>query len=91
MTFNEANSVQDFVRDLVKSIDVQFVPGGDLPRTTGQVMLEAQIKEALVRLNPDIEADPGRADEVLHQLRAVILSARHAAIRWWPMRSSWRG
>src|SRR5689334_15165081 len=79
MTFNEANSVRDFVRDLVRSIDVQFLPGGELSRTTGQVLLEQQVKTALIRLNPEIEAEPGRADEVLHQLRAIILSARHAA------------
>ncbi|OBG50197.1 type I restriction endonuclease subunit R [Mycobacterium sp. E735] len=77
--FSEANSVRDFVRDLVTSVDVQFVPGGDLPRTTGQVLLEPQVKAALIRLNPEIEAEPGRADEVLHQLRAIILSARHTA------------
>jgi type I restriction enzyme R subunit len=77
--FNEANSVRDFVRDLVKSIDVQFLPGGELPRTTSQVLMEQQVKAALIRLNPEIEAEPGRADEVLHQLRAIILSARHAA------------
>ena len=63
----------------MKSDDVQFVPGGELPRDTGQVLLEQQVKEALIRLNPEIEAEPGRAEEVLHQLRAIILSARHAA------------
>ena len=31
MQFNEANSVRDFIRDLVKSVDVQFVPGNELP------------------------------------------------------------
>ena len=25
--FNEANTVRDFIRDLVKSIDVPFMPG----------------------------------------------------------------
>lgn len=78
MKFNEANSVRDFVRDLVRSVDVPFVPGNQLPRNTGQVMLEQQVTDALIRLNPEIEADPSRAEEVLHQLRAIILSARHA-------------
>lgn len=79
MIFNEANSVRDFVRDLVRSDDVPFVPGGQLPRNTGQVMLEQQVANALIRLNPEIEVEPSRAEEVLHQLRAIILSARHAA------------
>ncbi len=40
--FNEANTVRDFVRDLVDSVDVQFVPGSALPRTTSEVLLEAR-------------------------------------------------
>ena len=78
MTFNEANSVRDFVRDLIASDDIQFIPGNELPRREDEVLLEAQVKEALIRLNPEIEADPRLADEVLYQLRAVILSARQS-------------
>ena len=37
--FNEANSVRDFVRDLIDSVDVQFVPGSALPRATSGVLL----------------------------------------------------
>lgn len=80
MTFNEANTVRDFVRDLVRSVDVQFLGGSELPRTTSSVLLEPQVKAALVRLNPEIEAEPSRADEVLHRLRAIILSARHGSL-----------
>ena len=56
--FNEANSVRDFVRDLVKSIDVQFVPGNELPRRLDEVLLEGRVKEALIRLNPEIRGGP---------------------------------
>lgn len=76
--FNEANSVRDFVRDLVASDDVQLVPPNELPRKASDVLLEAQVNAALIRLNPEIEANPRLADEVLHQLRAIILSARHS-------------
>lgn len=75
--FNEANAVRDFVRDLIDSVDVPFVPGSALPRATGGVLLEVQVKDALVRLNPEIRADPRLADEVLYQLRAIIQSARN--------------
>ncbi|GAA0341911.1 type I restriction endonuclease subunit R [Micropruina glycogenica] len=74
--FNEANSVRDYVRDLVASIHVPFVAGSQLPRRTDEVLLEAQVKAALVRLNPEIEANPAKADEVIYQLRAILLSAR---------------
>lgn len=78
MTFNEANTVRDFVRDLVASHDIQFVAGSELPRRADEVLLEGVVKDALMRLNPVIEADPRRADEVIHHLRAVILSARRS-------------
>ena len=78
MTFNEASTVRDFVRDLIASVDIQFVPGSELPRRTDEVLLEGLVKEALIRLNPEIAADPRLADEVIYQLRAVILSARRS-------------
>lgn len=74
--FNEANSVRDFVRDLVKSIEVQFVPGQELPRRPDEVLLEGAVKAALIRLNPEIAVDPRKADEVIHTLRAILISAR---------------
>jgi type I restriction enzyme, R subunit len=78
VNFNEANTVRDYVRDLIASDEIQFIRGNELPRRADDVLLEAQVKEALIRLNPEIEADPRMADEVLYQLRAVILSARQS-------------
>lgn len=74
--FDEANSVRDFVRDLAKSIAVQFVPGNELPRRADEVMLEGAVKAALIRLNPEIEVDPAKADEVIYKLRAILIAAR---------------
>ncbi|MEU4417095.1 type I restriction endonuclease subunit R [Nocardia salmonicida] len=75
--FNEANSVRDFVRNAVKSPHLQFVRGSDLPRRTDEVLLESRVKEALINLNPEIEADPSKADEVIHKLRAILITARN--------------
>lgn len=74
--FNEANTVRDFVRDLVASVDVRFVPGNELPRGSDEVMLEGAVKAALMDLNPEIRADPSKADEVIYTLRAILISAR---------------
>jgi type I restriction enzyme, R subunit len=74
--FNESNSVRDFVRDLVKSAEVPFVPGNELPRRTDEILLEGSVKDALVRLNPEIAADPGKGDEVIYNLRASLIAAR---------------
>ncbi len=35
-----------------------------------------QLREALIRLNPEIAAEPDRADEVLYRLRAILLVVR---------------
>ena len=75
--FNEANSVRSFVRDIAKSIDVQSLAGNELPRRTDEVMLEGPVKAALPRLNPEIDS-PDKADEVVHTLRAILISARNS-------------
>ena len=59
--FDEANSVRDFVRDLLDSVDVRFTAGPNLPRTTSAVLLEGPLRQALQRLNPEIEERPERA------------------------------
>ncbi len=79
MKFNEANTVRDYVRDLIKSNGIPFIPGTQLQRDKSQVLLESRVTESLIRLNPEIAAVPARAEEVLHQLRAILLSARHTA------------
>ena len=78
--FNEANSVRDFVRDVVGSSEVQRIDGAYLDRSHEHVLLESRLKEALIRLNPEIGAEPSRADEVIHRLRALILSSRHSGL-----------
>lgn len=74
--FDEANSVRDFVRDRVKSWDVPFLSGRELSRRTDEVLLEESVKAALIRLNPEIAADPDKADEVIYSLRAILIAAR---------------
>lgn len=75
--FEEANTVRDYVRDLVTSPDVPFIPGKRLPRQPDEVLLEGLVREALIRLNPEIAADPRKADEVIYTLRALLISARN--------------
>ena len=43
---------------------------------TSEVMVEPWVREALIRLNPEIAAQPDRADEVIYNLRACILSVQ---------------
>src|SRR6266567_7870932 len=53
-----------------------YVPQTDIPRQLSDVMVEPWVREALIRLNPDIATQPDRADEVIYNLRACILSVQ---------------
>ncbi len=99
--FNEDNTVEQLVRDLLcgttpttartiserptafitagrgsRGAGWHFIPGVALPRQPQDVFVERYIREALIRLNPSIEADPDRAEQVIHKLRALVLSVR---------------
>ncbi len=53
-----------------------FVPASALPRQKQDVFVEGYVRDALIRLNPDIAAQPDRADEVIYKLRAIVLAVR---------------
>jgi len=53
-----------------------YVPAAQLPRQSGDVMIESWVREALIKLTPEIAAQPDRADEVIYNLRACILSVQ---------------
>ena len=97
--FNEANSVEEYVRDLLTGRQIQttiqderapygrdsaalaavglgwrFIPGAELPRQLTDVLVEPYLRDALIRLNPEIAEQPDRADEVLYKLRAILLA-----------------
>jgi type I restriction enzyme, R subunit len=80
MTFSEASSVRDFVRDQLVAGGWTFTPGAALDRAEDDVLVEQAVRVALNRLNPSIAAAPTRADEVLHRLRAVILAAHGGSL-----------
>lgn len=58
----------------------QYVPALQLRREVSDVIVESLLKDALVRLNPEIAADPSKADEVLYKLRAILLSVQHSGL-----------
>jgi type I restriction enzyme R subunit len=100
--FNEQNSVENFIRDLLcgtqtfkvwETLKVSiarerpdqpyatglgwtYVPASELPRAASDVLVESHLRQALIRLNPEIAAQPDRADEVIYKLRAILLTVR---------------
>lgn len=53
-----------------------YAAPADFPRQPQEVLIESHLRDALIRLNPDIAANPGRADDVLYRLRAAVMGAR---------------
>jgi type I restriction enzyme, R subunit len=48
----------------------------DVPRQAQDVLVEPWLRDALIRLNPEIAAQPDRAEDVLYKLRAIIMGVR---------------
>ena len=67
-------AVQEALVDRLGSLGWQFVPGVALDRQLDDVIVESEVMDSLVRLNPVIAQRPERAQDVLTRLRAVLLA-----------------
>ena len=76
MTFNEQNTVEDYIKDLLTKMGWGFIPQSKLPRNDQDVLVEEHLREALIKLNPEIKEKPDRAEEILYKLRAIIISVK---------------
>ena len=70
--FNEA-TVEQMIIDSLKSNGWEYIPADQLPRRYNDVMVESMVKDALLRLNPDIK-EPGWSDEVIIKLRPLFMN-----------------
>ena len=97
MSFNEANTVEAFIRDLLcggvthhtavgpglarragqlSGLGWHYLSHENLPRQPQEALVEDHLRDALIRLNPVIAAQPDRAADVLYRLRAIIMGVR---------------
>ena len=74
--FNEDNTMEQMLISILKGNGWTYIPAEELPRMHSDVMVEPMVKKALIRLNPEIAAEPSRADEVIYKIRTVILSVQ---------------
>lgn len=51
-----------------------FAQPTEVPRQPHEVLVEPWLREALLKLNPEIAAQPDRADELFYKLRAILQS-----------------
>lgn len=57
-----------------------YTPASELSREITEVLIETELKQALIDLNPEIKAQPERADEVIYKLRSILLSVNSTGL-----------
>ena len=72
--FNEGNTIEQMLIATLKRNGWEYIPAEELDRDESDVMVESMVRDALIRLNPEIAEDVSRADEVLYRLRTLFLS-----------------
>lgn len=70
--FNENNTVEQMIINTLKKNGWNYISADNLQRDFSDVMVEDMVKNALIRLNPEIAEDSSRADEVIYKLRAML-------------------
>lgn len=58
----------------------KYIQGELLQRSCDDILLEKELSEALCRLNPEIAAQPERAEEVIHKLRAILITVNNVGL-----------
>ncbi|REE84556.1 type I restriction enzyme R subunit [Paenibacillus taihuensis] len=74
--FNEDNTIEQLTLTTLKSNGWKYMSAEELSREYSDAMVETLVKEALIRLNPEIAEEPSRADEVIYKLRTLILTVQ---------------
>ena len=96
MSFNELNSVEHYIIHQLSGVNLnasgvaegktsygaqwQYVSPQQLNRTVNEVLVETELKTALIRLNPEIALNHDLAEEVIYKLRAILLSVHQIGL-----------
>ena len=96
MGFTELNSVEHYIIHQISGVNLntntvsatlgdysvqwQFQSQEQLGRGVNEVLVESELLKALLRLNAEIEANPHLADEVIHKLRAILISVNQVGL-----------
>jgi type I restriction enzyme R subunit len=51
-----------------------FKSASDLTRSVIEILIESDLKDALIRLKPEIQANLNLADEVIYKLSVILIS-----------------
>jgi type I restriction enzyme, R subunit len=96
MGFNELNSVEHYIIHQLSGVNLNHshwqeekIPYGvqwryksadTLKRGVNEVIEEEELRNALIRINPEITKQPERADEVIYKLRAILISVNQTGL-----------
>jgi type I restriction enzyme R subunit len=96
MAFTELNSVEHYIIHQMSGVNLnqskvaepasfygakwQYKSQEQLGRGVNEVMVEADLKAALLQLNPEIAQRPELADEVIYKLRAILISVNQVGL-----------
>lgn len=96
MSFSEENSVEYFIIHQLSGVNLnkkevqeerppyghqwRYVPYNELEKSVNEVLVEQELRRALIRINPEIAVQPERADEVIYKLRAILVSVPHTGL-----------
>lgn len=72
--FNEDNTTEQMIITTLRKNGWEYIPPEELDREESDVMVESMVRDALIRLNPEIAADESGADEIIYKLRTLFLS-----------------
>ena len=94
MAFNELNSVENFIIHQLSGVNLNtgaldeslgsykwvYKSSDQINRGIKEVLVENDLSEALIRLNPEITQNPELADEVIYKLRAILISVNQVGL-----------
>jgi type I restriction enzyme R subunit len=96
MGFNELNSVEHYIIHQLSGVNLnatgvqegkagygavwEYKSANEIQRSVNEVLVESELKAALIRLNPEITQNPVLANEVIYKLRAVFLSVNQVGL-----------
>src|SRR5262245_34468177 len=80
MPFTEANTIEQMILDTCAKMGWRYAFAPTLPRQLSDVFVDSHVRQALIKLNPEIAASPDRADEVIYKLRAILLSVQNEGL-----------
>jgi type I restriction enzyme R subunit len=96
MGFNELNSVEHYIINQLTGVNLNsnvlnepvirnstewvYKSATELNRSVNEVLIEQDLKEALIRLNPEINKNHELAEEVIYNLRAILISVNQVGL-----------